>query len=119
MSLADEASRARAEVLAAEAAATDAERAAMRSAATGIMRMFLTRPNGSTVTMTDVGLKPVDADLDHGLVVWTDGALHLCAQEKDGGWQVLLVESVDGRWTPRSEPLTCLADLGAALADAQ
>lgn len=116
MTLADEAQKAYEAVLAAEAATADAERKALRLAATDAAKSVLTRPDGTTLTMTDAGLSAVHTDLDSGLVVWTAGGVSLAAQFREGRWSVRLVEKVDGRWTWRSEGMRSLADLGAALA---
>jgi hypothetical protein len=118
MSLADEAKAAHAAVLAAEAEAADAERKALRTAATSAVRATLTRPDGTVLTMTEAGLSAVHTDLDSGLVVWTAGSVSLAAQRQDSedpGWVVRLVEQVDGQWTTASDRLGSLADLGAAL----
>lgn len=120
MTLADEARAAHAADLAAQAAAGDAERKALRQAATDEVRAVLTRPDGTTLTMTEAGLSAVFTDLPNGVVVWTAGEVSLAAQRRivDGTvrWVVRLVEQVDGKWTATSDRLRSLADIGAALA---
>lgn len=111
---------------AAEQAAVEAGRESVRkerrTAAASAVRAVLTRPDGTTVTMTQAGLSPVASLTDPiaGQVVWTDGALHLAALFRRDEWRVFLVRPLpDGTIERLSDRLRDLADLGAAMAGAQ
>lgn len=119
--LTEEANAAQAAVEAAAEAARVEERRALRQAATDAMKQLLVRPDGSSLTMTEVALKPVSTDLAAGVVVYSDGTLYLAATRReleDGGhrWVIHLVtKNPDGTFTRASERLDDLADLGFAL----
>lgn len=54
-------------------------------------------------------------DVDHSLVVLSDGDVALAVQEVDDAWQIRVVELVDGEWVRRSALIRNLADLGEAM----
>lgn len=115
--LTDQAAAALAAREAAEAAAADAAKKALRSAALDAVRAILVRQDGTTMTISEAGLSAVLTDLEHGLVVVSDGTVALAAVRTDGVWVVRLAVSDEGdnRWRTTSDPLHSLADLGAAL----
>lgn len=130
--LTDTAAAAYAAKKAAEEAALSAARQQLNQAATAALTAVLTYKDaaGATVTktMTELGLTRVHRDLTvgppaSGVVVWSDGTVHLAAQlNREGAWVVRLVEGSGSSWTPRlgadGNPVRIrdLADLGAALA---
>lgn len=117
MTLTAEATAAHAATQVAADAAADAGLRALWVAATAALRAVLVRPDGTTLSVSATGLTEAHADADDGLVVWRDpDGLLLAAQLEDDQWHVLLVRKVDGQFALASEPLTSLADLGAALA---
>lgn len=114
--LTDEAEKARLAQEAKDAAAVDAERKALRTAALDAIRAMLVRPDGTTMTLSDAGLAAVFTDLANGLVVASDGTINLAARRgKDGAWDVYLVTGSGSTWTKASDDLNTLADLGEAL----
>lgn len=115
--LTDQAAAELAARVAAEQAAADAARKALRTAALDAVRAILVREDGTTVTLSDAGLSAVLTDLDHGLVVVSDGTVALAAVQTNSAWAVSLAVSDDGdgKWRTASNPLHSLADLGAAL----
>lgn len=114
--LTDEAEKARIAQEAKDAAAVDAERKALRSAALDAIRAMLVRPDGTSMTLAESGLAAVHTDLANGLVVASDGAISLAARRGKGGvWDVYLVTGSGSDWTPVSGDLNTLADLGKAL----
>ena len=118
MSLTSEAVAAHAAEKTADATAAENDRKALRAAAADALRTVLTRPDGTVLTMAAASLSVAWTDLANGVVVVSDATVALTAQQRDGQWSVRLAEQVDGQWTPMSEPLLSLADLGAALEDA-
>ena len=96
-------------------AAIEAERKALRQAAVEAVRSVLVRPDGTGMTLTEAGLKPVYTVVEQGMVVYSDGAVSLAAIRREDRWPVFLVELVDGQWTRRSDRIRTLAELGAAL----
>lgn len=115
--LTDQAAAQLAARVAAEQAAADAAKKALRTAALDAVRLILVRQDGTTMTLAEAGLSAVLTDLDHGLVVVSDGTVSLAAVQSDGSWVVSLAISDEGdnRWRVASDPLHSLADLGAAL----
>lgn len=116
MTLTSEAAAAYEAVLVAEASKADSARKALRQAALDAVKAVLVRPDGTSLTMAEAGVKPVDTDLANGLVVVGDGTSHLAAQLRDDRWVVVVVEQVDGRWTRVGDRVRTLADVGAVLA---
>lgn len=99
----------------AEAAALDEARKQLRQDALDAVRGVLVREDGTVLTLSDAGLATVLVDLDTGLVVVSDDTVSLAASKRDDRWVVRLVENQDG-WTPISDRVRSLADIGAALA---
>jgi len=122
VTLTDEARKAYEADAAADEAEAEVGRRARRQAATDAAKQVLTRPDGTTLTMTETGLSAVHSDLRAGVFVWSDGTVSLAAQFREDArfredeWVVRLVEKVDGQWVAVSDRLRSLADLGAALA---
>ena len=109
-------------VIAQQQAAIDADWAAQQQAALDELRLVLTRPAGTVLTLAEVGLSRVHADLDAGLIVWSDGTVSLGCQRVTADpsvaeWHCRLLRKVDGQWTSvvGVGRLRSLADLGSAL----
>jgi len=114
--LAEEAAAAYAARQAEQEAARESERAVMRTAARDAVKAVLTRPDGTPVSLTSLGLTPTAADFDAGLFVWSDGSgFGLAAQRRDDDWRVVVVRKDSGRWVKVSEGLRELADAHSAL----
>lgn len=118
--LSDEAEAARLRAESDAAATAEADRSALRQAATAALRPVIeyVRPDGTRFTLSDSALSAVHTDLSGRLVVVSDGTVSLAVSDRDGDgtWRVVLAED-DGGWTRVSDPLTDLADLGAALTE--
>jgi hypothetical protein len=84
-------------------------------AALDALRAVLVRADGIALTLTDLGVSRVSADLDAGLVIWSDGMVSIAAQRREAAWSVHLVEKLDGQWTLLAK-VESLAELGRALA---
>jgi hypothetical protein len=97
-------------------AAYTAEQSAQLAAARDAVKAALVRPDGSTLTLTEVGLERVHADLVRGLVVYSDGTHYLGAHRRDG-WRAVVVRSEAGEWRLVRD-VTSLAAIGAAFAEA-
>lgn len=103
-------------ILAQEAAdAYTAMQTAQVASARDAVVSSLVRPDGTRLTLSDAGLKRASADLVSGLVVWSDGTIHLAAQRREGRWRAVLVTQEAGEWRMVAE-VGSLADIGAALA---
>jgi len=112
--------------LATQAAQLEEARRVLSDAATAALRSVLTykTADGTTVTRTlaEMGLTRVHRDLDlatqSGVVVWSSGDMHLAAQKRPdaGDWTVRVVTGSGSSWTPVSERIRDLADVGAAVA---
>lgn len=117
---------ARAAAEAAAEAARQAEAAAMVQAAREAVRAVLgVGPDGKQRTLGSFSLTLAYSDVDPvgrtGLVVYSDGAVHLGAQLEAGqqAWRVRLVRFADGAWSAYGDRrIRDLAELGAALAGA-
>lgn len=78
----------------------------------------LTRPGGTAMTHAEAGLVLGHTRAEVPLFVWLmeDAPTYgLCARQGSTGWTVYLVALVDDEWTRKSDPLTDLESLGAAL----
>lgn len=113
--LSDEAEAARLAAEAEQEALLEEQRKQLQAAARDAVKTLLVRADGTPLTFTDLGLKLKVADLNNGLVVWSDGTVSLGAVRDRDDWTVQLVTFDDG-WTRASGPLRSLADLGEALA---
>lgn len=120
--LAEEAAAAWSAQQAAETAAAEEQRRATLAAARDAVKTVLTRPDGTVLNFTDLGLTRRVADYDAGLFVWSDGSgFGVAAQRRDSDdgttrYVALLVREDAGQWVRASDRLRSLADLGAALA---
>lgn len=113
--LSAEAAAAREALRAAEAAAREDWRRQQSQAALAELKRVLTRPDGTSLVLGDLGLSRVVSDMELGLAVWSDGAVSLACHRRDDQWECRLVRQVDGAWTGISGRLTSLAELGVAL----
>ncbi len=103
---------------AAQAEAAAALRQQTLAEARSAVLSILIRPDGTQLTLADVGLSLRHDDLPAGLVVYSDGKVHLAASRRDEVWLPFLASLVDSGWTHVGERLTSLADLGRRLAAA-
>lgn len=113
--LQEEAAVAFAAYQAAQEAEREAKRAAMQADARAAVRAVLIRPDGTQISLTEVGLTFDHVSLEERRAVWRTSDVALAAVKRDGAWSVHLARNDGGAWVMVSEPLRALADLHQAL----
>lgn len=89
-----------------------AEQTRIHGEAFTALRATLTGPDGEPADMTSLEL--VHEDYGTPLLVWEEPGVALAVRRDDDGWEVAVVERVDGEWTSRRE-VRSLAEVGAYL----